>query len=197
MLHPADYDRIAGAWAAHRLAFTPALHRLLDALTAPLAPGASVLDVGCGSGLPVSRHLASQGFRVTGLDASARLLAFAHGAVPEATFLHGDLRTATFETSFDALIAWDVLFHVPRDDHRAVFARFSAWLRPGGRLLVSLGASAGAFTSEMFGTSFFYNAHAPAYARRLLSRAGFRILHFEVDDPSSRGHVAILAVRRG
>lgn len=36
--------------------------------TEPLRPAAAVLDVGCGSGRPLTRHLVERGFRVTGLD---------------------------------------------------------------------------------------------------------------------------------
>jgi cyclopropane fatty-acyl-phospholipid synthase-like methyltransferase len=195
-LDPAGYDRIADAWAAARTAFTPGLERNLAALIAPLPPGASVLDAGCGSGRPVAHHLDARGLRVTGLDASAALLAHARANVPAATFLHGDLRTADPGGPFDALVAWDVLFHVPRADHAAVLQRFHGWLHPGGRLLMSAGGSASEdFTSEMFGVPFFYSGHAPEETLRLLAAAGFALERAEVDDPSSRGHVAIRAVR--
>lgn len=193
-LYPAGFDRIADAWAASRTTFTPGLERNLAALVASLPPGAAVVDAGCGSGLPVARHLVEVGFHVTGLDASARQLDHARQLVPEATFVHGDLRTAELDGPFDAIVAWDVVFHLPRADHAGVFRRFHDWLQPGGRLLLSAGGSgSGDFTSEMFGVPFFYSGHAPKETLRLLEAAGFRIEHFEVDDPSSRGHVAILA----
>jgi hypothetical protein len=47
----------------------------------------------------------------------------------------------------------------------------------------------------MHGETFFYSAHAPSEALRLLEGVGFRVEHWEVDDPSSRGHIAVLAVR--
>ena len=98
---------------------------------------------------------------------------------------------------FDAAVAWDSIFHVPREDHGALFARIARWLRPGGRALLSLGGSDGsAFTAEMFGETFHYSGHAPERARALLCDAGFSIEHWEVDDPSSRGHIAIIAAVR-
>jgi hypothetical protein len=45
----------------------------------------------------------------------------------------------------------------------------------------------------MFGQTFFYDAYAPDVARQLLEAAGFEIDVWEVDDPSSRGHVAVIA----
>src|SRR5262245_38080642 len=107
------YDRIASAWQADRRA-TGVLcgARLLARLLDPLPAAARVLDVGCGCGEPVAAYLASRGFRVTGLDGSARMLEFARRAVPAATFLLGDMRVADPGGPFDAVVAWDSVFHL-------------------------------------------------------------------------------------
>ncbi|MBX9579077.1 MAG: class I SAM-dependent methyltransferase [Gemmataceae bacterium] len=161
-----------------------------------LPAGAAVLDVGCGCGRPIAEYLAGRGFRVTGLDGSARLLDHARRAVPAAAFVHGDMRTADPGGPFDAAVAWDSVFHLPRPDQTSMFARLAGWLVPGGRLLIALGGSADdGFTSDMHGETFFYSGHAPAHALRLLAAAGFAVEHWAVDEPSSRGHVAVLAVR--
>ena len=156
-----------------------------------------MLDVGCGCGTPILEYLTGIGLAVTGLDAAGGMLAFARAAVPQSTFIHGDMRTADPGGPFDAIVAWDSVFHVPRTDHRSVFERFSSWLKPGGRLLVSLGGSAADdFTSDMLGETFYYSGHEPSEALMILKEAGFETEHWEVDDPSSRGHIAVLAVRR-
>jgi hypothetical protein len=49
----------------------------------------------------------------------------------------------------------------------------------------------------MHGETFFYSGDDPEVALRLLTAAGFAVEHWEVDDPDSRGHIAVLAVRRG
>lgn len=193
------YDRIASKWRADRLAPGSGFpeRRYLERLTQPLRARANVLDVGCGCGEPITAYLAGCGFDVVGLDASARLLDFARQAVPQARFLLGDMRTAEPGGPFAAIVAWDCVFHLPRLDHAHVFERFGTWLQPEGRLLLSLGGSAEAsFTSEMHGETFYYSGYEPAQALRLLQGAGFDVEHWEVDDPSSRGHIAVLAVRR-
>jgi cyclopropane fatty-acyl-phospholipid synthase-like methyltransferase len=188
----AAYDRVAGKYAEARGPVGGAFQRLLDRLVEPLPPGVSILDAGCGHGV-AARYLVDWGFRVTGLDGSARLLALARKMVPEATFLLGDMRAAEPGGPFEAILAWDSVFHIPRGDHAAVFARLRAWLAPSGRLLVSLGGSgAEDFTAEMLGETFFYSGHAPEESLELLEAAGFEIEHWEVDDPSSRGHIAVL-----
>ncbi len=196
------YDRIASAWrsdrgraAAVEICRGGILARFLD----PLPVGSCVIDVGCGCGEPLMAYLAARGLRVTGLDGSARMLDLARLAVPTAAFVLGDMRTANPGGPFDAVLAWDSVFHLPRCDHASMFTRFRSWLRPGGRLLLSLGGEGGdgdeGFTSEMHGETFFYSGHEPLEALRLLEGAGFRVEHWEVDDSSSRGHIAVLAVR--
>src|SRR5215813_12168803 len=39
-----------------------------------LAPGSSILDLGCGHGVPISQALTEQGFAVYGVDASPTLI---------------------------------------------------------------------------------------------------------------------------
>ena len=57
----------------------------------------------------------------------------------------------------------------------------------------SVDASGEGFTSEMFGYEFYYSGYAPEITRRLLESTGFEIEIWEVDDPSSLGHIAVIA----
>jgi hypothetical protein len=93
---------------------------------------------------------------------------------------------------------------VERRHHSAIYRKLAGALEPGGRLLISVGGSdvdsnaaggseAEGFTSEMFGHTFFYSGYEPGVARRLLEEVGFEIELWEVDDPTSRGHIAVVA----
>ncbi len=91
-----------------------------------------VLDVGCGAGF-LANHLASEGFDVTGLDASAESLAVAarHDATRTVRYDRGDARHLPYpDGSFDIVCAMDFLEHV--DDPRAVVAEAARVLAPGG-----------------------------------------------------------------
>lgn len=46
------------------------------------------------------------------------------------------------------------------------------------------------------GRDLFYSGHEKSESVRLLREAGFEVLHSAIDDPSSRGHLAVLA-RKG
>src|SRR5215212_4178979 len=68
------YERHAHAWDRDR-GRSLGLEKLwLDRFTALLPPGASILDLGCGSGEPIARHLIESGFDVSGVDASPTLI---------------------------------------------------------------------------------------------------------------------------
>lgn len=108
------YDAIAGlyhcAWDDWYLpAALPALERLFFS---EIAPGARVLDACCGSG-HVTRELVRRGFKVTGLDSSASLIAHARRELPEAKFVVADVRDFSFAEPFEgALSTFDSLNHL-------------------------------------------------------------------------------------
>ena len=90
--------------------------------------------------------------------------------------------------TFAAAIAWDSLFHVPREHHGVVMRRVRAALPRGGRFALTVGGSAGpAFTDTMLGETFFYDSHPPDAATTLLIAAGFAIAHAEFLAPPTTG----------
>jgi cyclopropane fatty-acyl-phospholipid synthase-like methyltransferase len=199
------YDLIAEQWQANKRAAGYIEHvlRYVDRVLEGLPAGAKVLDLGCGTGEPVARYVVGRGFRVTGVDESAEMLKFARQTIPEAELIHGDMVTVELVDTFDAAVAWDSMFHVERRHHAAIYRKLATYLRAGARLLLSVGGSAPAeddsvegFTSEMYGQTFYYSGFAPEVTRKLIEESGFEIELWEVDDPTSRGHIAVIARKR-
>jgi cyclopropane fatty-acyl-phospholipid synthase-like methyltransferase len=193
----APYDLIAARWARDRAASSFREKPYIDRLTAPLSAGARMLDLGFGTGRPIGRYLLDQGFRLTGVDASQEMLRLGAANCPEAELVWADLLTYQPTRSFDAVIAWDSVFHISKDRHAALFRSIHEWLEPDGGFLISLGGSEDEFTDLMYGVEFFYSAHAPDASVALLRAAGFDIVLAEIDDPTSRGHMAILGRKLG
>jgi len=107
-------------------------------LAASVAPGARVVELGCGTGLPVGRWLASQ-YDYTGVDASPGMLAQARQHVGAGTLVHADMETVSFEPgSLGAVVAFYSIIHVPRERHRALFTAIASWLRTDGVFAASL-----------------------------------------------------------
>ncbi|MBE2319947.1 class I SAM-dependent methyltransferase [Solirubrobacter sp. CPCC 204708] len=76
----------------------------------PLAAGASVLDVGCGTGAFL-RLAHDRGARVSGLDASPELLALARERVPAADLRVGDMEALPYDDdAFDAVFGFNAFF---------------------------------------------------------------------------------------
>lgn len=204
-----SYDFIAQQWHANfrGRACTNRTLGYVDKVLEGLQPRAKVLDLGCGNGNPIAKHIIERGFQVVGVDQSKKLLEIAETIIPDAELIHADMIEIEFAEKFAAAIAWDSIFHVPRRQHSTIYRKLAKNLEPGGRLLLSVGGSDvddaavtykvedEGFTSEMFGHTFFYSGFAPKAARKLLETEGFEIEVWEVDDPSSRGHIAVIARR--
>lgn len=192
------YDHIADQWHANgkEESYVNRVLAYVDLVLEGLDSGTKVLDLGCGTGVPISRYVVRKGFRVVGVDESQKMLDIAKEEVPEAEFIRGNMVDVQLPDGFAGAIAWDSIFHVERKYHSTIFKKLAKSLESGGRLLLSVGGSgANSFSSEMFGHKFFYSGHEPEVTRRLLEAEGFRIDVWEVDDPSSRGHIAIIARR--
>lgn len=198
------YDYIAEQWHSNfrGQTYVDRVLGYVDKITQGLPPGAKVLDLGCGTGNPIAKYLVKRGFSVVGIDQSKELLKIAKTVVPEAELIHGDMVEIKLTEKFSAAVAWDSIFHVERKYHSAVYQKLSDSLEIGGKLLLSVGGSdsdetddpdAEGFTSEMFGHTFFYSGYAPRVARKMLEAARFEIEVWEIDDPSSRGHIAVIA----
>ncbi|MFB7862851.1 class I SAM-dependent methyltransferase [Streptomyces sp. NPDC056069] len=105
-------------------------------LTARLARGSRVLDVGSGTGRPAADLLARAGHEVTGIDVSATMVELARQQVPGARFEQCDVRDFTPpEGGYDAVCAFFPLLMMSRAEASAALLRMASWLAPGGYLV--------------------------------------------------------------
>lgn len=117
-----------------------------------LPAGAAILDLGCGHGVPISQTLIEGGFDVHGVDASPKLIAEFRRRFPG---VPAECATAEespfFDRSFDAVIAWGLLFLLQPQNQAAVLRKAAAALKPGGRLLFTAPAEETAWTDSLTG----------------------------------------------
>ena len=168
------YDRCAETYDLARCADAgPGLTLLTDRLPS----GASVLDVGCGAGVPVTRTLAER-YDVTGVDISTRMLCRARANVPGARFILGDIMSVELAPAqFGAVVAFYAIFHLPRKEHGALLGRIHRWLVPGGYLLATLSATAEApYTGPFHGVTMYWNSYGLETYQRMLREAGYELL---------------------
>jgi ubiquinone/menaquinone biosynthesis C-methylase UbiE len=145
---------------------------LLDDLLERLSGAPTVLDVGCGDG---ARTLANLPADSVGLDFSRAGLALAAETVPDSRLVQGDMTALPVATdSADAITAYHAVFHVPRDQHPAVYQEFARVLRPGGVVLMTL--PSGQFETVRrgwMGGSMFFSAPGRRATLDQLADAGF------------------------
>jgi cyclopropane fatty-acyl-phospholipid synthase-like methyltransferase len=173
------YDAMAETWQEWSSQVTDdPRHAWLDKLLDRL-PAGDVLELGCGNG-PLETQVLASRYRYTGVDLSEEQLRRARERVPNATFMQADLTDVEFAAgSFDAVCAFYVLNHVPRELLPALFAHVHAWLRPGGFFLATLGASdVENWHGEWLGVPMYFSGHVPERNRELL--AGFELVEDEV-----------------
>lgn len=151
----------------------------LAALLRRLPARAGVLDLGCGCGVPVARTLADAGHRVTGVDVSGVQIERARRLVPGGTFLRADATGVAFEErTFDAVVCLYALIHMPLDRQPVLLRRVGGWLRPGGVLLATAGASAWTGTEDgwLGGTVTMWWSQADAATYRTwITEAGLQV----------------------
>lgn len=176
----AGYDAMADTWEAWSAEVSDDPRaQWLDRLVSQLPDGARVVELGCGNGTAETRRLAER-FTLTGVDLSVEQLRRARERVPRATFVHADLTDVAFaEGSVDAVCAFYVLNHVPRELLPELFERVRTWLRPGGLFLATLGASdLESWEGDWLGVPMFFSGHDPSRNRELLRR--FELIDDEV-----------------
>lgn len=130
------WDRIAERFMAARSGIGASLVRSWARDNLPKS--GSVLDVGCGSGVPITQALIEEGFEVFGVDASPTLLAAFRSRFPEVQAVCEPAQDSTFfDRTFDAAVSVGLLFLVSEGHQRRIIHRVASSLRPGGRFLFS------------------------------------------------------------
>lgn len=179
------YCRQAARWDRERPKRLRIERPWIDRLVAGLSPGAAVLDLGCGSGAPIAAELARRGFALTGVDFAAPMLRIARRNVPGARLILADMRTIDLGRRFDAVLAWDSYFHLPRRDQAAMIPVFARHMAPGARLLLTTGPAAGEVGGLVGGEPVYHASLDPAHYRRLMAASGLMPLRFRRNDPQT------------
>lgn len=167
-----EYAAFAGARETRDLI---AAHRL-EVVRDMLRPG-RWLDVGCATGSFV-RAATGAGLAAEGLDVSREAVeqARASGLVAH----HGRVEDFVPTQPYDAVTAFDVLEH--SIDPRDFLARLHGWLRPGGRLVLTLPDVSSVYPRLLMRRHWFYywpDEHLfyfdPKTVTRLLGEEGFSV----------------------
>ncbi len=171
------YDEISDAYF-ERFGVSAVRKRWVDRLVQNLpACGGRVLDLGCGSVIPVARDLVALGHSVVGVDGSAVQIAKARKNVPAATFLPGRYVQGGVRNPFIRW-GWSLLLitHVPPAEQGPLIARMASWLKVGGALVARFGTgAAGEWTGAWLGSTMFFAHNREDATLQSLLNGGLKV----------------------
>jgi predicted TPR repeat methyltransferase len=199
---PDDADRIIGLYERRAREWDEArkgklIERVwLDRFVALLPVNGAVLDIGCGSGEPIARHLILRGFPVTGVDSSTAMIGMCRARFPSQRWMVNDMRTLSLGERFHGLLAWDSFFHLRPEDQREMFAVFGAHAAPEAALMFTSGPGFGVAMGTFHGEPLYHGSLDPDEYRALLSAQGFEVVQHVAEDAECGGHTVWLAKRR-
>lgn len=131
----------------HRETFSVDSSFYLNSFAARLPEGASILDVGCGSGRDLL-WLKKRGFQVAGLERSAGLAALARENAG-CKVIEGDFETYDFRgVDVDAILASGSLVHIPHGHFSKVIRNIQRALVRNGWIYISLKKGSGVRTDS-------------------------------------------------
>ena len=187
------YERQARAWAEDRRRAGWNDKPWHDRFVAALPKGARVLDLGCGSGVPVAENLVACGLRVTGVDASPTLITLCRERMPKQVWIVADMRSLALDATFDGILAWDSFFHLAPHDQRHMFEVFARHAAERATLMFNAGPARGEPVGTYRGDPLYHASLDPAEYDALLKEIGFEVVAHVAEDPDAGGRTAWLA----
>ena len=185
-----QYDAIADWWHEYHQDSDYGVAALERALSFA-SKGGRALDVGCGAGGRLMRRLEARGFHVTGVDASAKMIELAHRHHPKGHFTQANIAAWEDDETYDFILAWDSLFHLPLDQQAPVLTKLCRAMSPGGIFLYSFGNAIGAHSDKWRGQDFHYSSIGVTQNLEILHANGMTLRHLELDQFPEKHVVAI------
>lgn len=153
---------------------------VLHAWAQSLPHGGAVLDLGCGTGIPVARALLAEGFEIHGVDAAPAMVAEFRQRFPNASVACEPVEHSTFfGRRFDGIVAIGLIFLLPSAVQRQLILAVASALNGGGHFLFTAPAQACEWADTMTGRTS-HSLGEQAYAR-LLAEAGLVLVRNYVD----------------
>lgn len=180
------YEAVAARYVASRSRIGEGVVR---AWALSLPAGASVLDLGCGHGVPVTEVLLAAGCRVHAIDGAPGLVAAFRERFPGVPVACEPADASTFfDRRYDGIVAWGLLFLLEPPAQRRVIANVSRAVTPGGRFLFTAPAESCTWTDVLTGRPST-SLGAAAY-RSLLAEHALAVVEEGDDEGGNHYYVA-------
>ena len=144
-------------------------------------PGSKVLDIGCGSNGRFITEFLKKEFSVTGIDTSSEMIRLLKEKHESIKLINDDFINWNSEDRFDLVIAWDSIFHAPRNLQETLVTKMCNLLNIGGVLLFTAGGIDSERSGEMEGVSFDYGSLKYLDYLRIIDEMGCNTILMESD----------------
>jgi SAM-dependent methyltransferase len=145
-----------------------------------LPRGATVIDLGCGPGFPITEVLVNEDLRVYGVDAAPSFVEAFRRNLPNTPVVCEAVEESAFvNRTFDGVLAWGLMFLLSAEDQRRLIERIASILLPGGTVLFTSCVEPLVWTDAMTGLES--RSLGGEEYRRQLSAVGL-CLHSEYED---------------
>ena len=149
-----------------------------------LPRGSSIIDLGCGPGFPITSVLVDEGLHVFGVDAAPSFVAAFQRNLPGTPVICEAVQESRlYDRTFDAVLAWGLMFLLQAEDQHRLIQRFAEILVPGGRLLFTATAEPAVRNDAMTGLESL-SLGAEQY-RKLLGAVGISVAEEYEDEGES------------
>jgi len=133
------YNRLAKRNLNCRLFFEDFKH--LQNLNKNLKQKSRILDVGCGSGIPVDKYFIEKKHEITGIDISEEQIKTAEKNLPQGKFFVMDMEDITLpDNYFDAVVSFYSIYHTPKENHFKLFKKIHSLLTKKGLVMIAMGS---------------------------------------------------------
>ena len=180
-------DPVVKAYEAHAQEFlrgrdkSPIGAQVVDQWSRTLRPGASVIELACGGGYPITRILYAAGLQLCAVDSSPTLVAKFQSRFPAIPVQCARVQESDrFDRTYEAAVAIGLIFLLSESDQSRLITKVSKIVVPRGRFLFTAPIERGNWTDMSTGVEC--RSLGQASYEALLREGGFRVVATITDE---------------
>ena len=148
-----------------------------------LGDRSTVVDLGCGTGIPLTATLNNIGLRVIGVDSSPKMIGAFKKNLPGCETQLTPIQDYVFSNNtISGVLCWGCMFHLPPEDQISVLNNVFSSVSIGGRFLFTSAKEKDSTTGEMDGVTFSYCSLGSDKYNELAINAGWKLIHESEDE---------------